>query len=132
MAFIHFDTEYSLGEYYTPIDLIKIVLLKYKTINWTLLLFPVRIIIFLLTLSLSILAFPFFLINKIFYRLNKLGEDFFIVELIMWFVNIFYFMSYWIYRIISLIEFLFCELYQTIPPKTHYVSFETVYNKSEY
>ena len=132
MASIHFNTEYSLGEYYTPIDLIKIMLLKYKTINWTIFLFPVRIIVFFLIFSLSIFALPFFLINKIFYLLNKIGEDYIIIAFLMWLINFFYFVSYWIYKIVSIIEFLICQLYQAIPPKTNYISFTTVYNKDEY
>ena len=132
MASIHFNTEYVLGEYYTPIDLIKIALLKYETINWTLLLFPVRICVFFLIFSLSIFAFPFYLINKIFYWLNKIGEDYIIVEFLMRVVNIFYFIAYLIYRIVSFVEFFICELYKNIPPKIDYVSFTTVYNKDEY
>ena len=120
MASIHFNVSYHEGEYYSPIDLFNIVALKYKGSNYRILFLPIRILVFIPTLLLSLLILPFYLINQLFLYIND--SDNMLVEFIMWILNIFYLIAYWIYKILCFVELLLCSLYQAIQPLTEYES----------
>ena len=131
MSSIFFNTEYEKGEYYNPLDILKILKLKYSHLNWRILFFPIRLLIFIPLLIFSIINFPIFIFTKLFFRLNKIGENYIIIELIMWFINIFYFISYYIYKTILVVINILCFLYQKIPPCTYYISQTSVFKDDD-
>ena len=117
-----FETTYTAGEYYSPIDIIIIAYKKIKRLNiknvW---LFLPRLILFVLALFFSLLNFPIFLICKIFKELNGLMEDstFFaiILSIPMFILNFFYMIAYYIYMLLNIFGYISADLYQRISPK---------------
>ncbi len=61
---------YKFGEYFSPLDVVKIAIKKIKRINWSALLLPISTILFLFNLILSIMLYGVFTLNKYFCKLE--------------------------------------------------------------
>ena len=133
MASIRFETEYDyLGEYFSPGILINIAKQKLSKMTsvagW--LLFPIRLILFLICFFYSICCYPIYLITKLFYLLNEIDNSF--VEFIMWLINIFYLIVYYAYIIIIGFHHLLCFLYCLIPPQAFVLQKKAIVKRDEF
>ena len=130
MGRIRFETTYTMGEYYTPLDILRIANEKLRSKERFVFIafFGFRLVLFLIAFVMSIIIYPIFLINKLFYLLNDFDPylDAVFLEVILsivlhifkMIVNIFYFVTYFVYKILNFVLSIILMLYQSIPPKT--------------
>ena len=132
MSHISFTTSYSYGEYFSPIDIISIMIRKIKifTSKNSFFILP-GVIVFFISLALSITTFPFFGLCIIYRFLND--EDAIdcpfltiVFKIFAYLTNIVYLVAYCIYKTLNLLSFWVCILFQNIPPKVNYL-FPVIY-----
>jgi len=114
MASIIFNVSYQYGEYLSPAIIYEFTKLKPRNSILTYLFLPIRLLVILAAFCVSIINLPFFYLNKLFLFLNDC--DNMLISLIMWLINFFYFILYWIYKILCAIISLLVILYHFIPP----------------
>lgn len=120
--------DYKFGEYYSPLDIVKIAKKKLKSMKWSVLLLPISAIFFLFNIITSIMLYPIFILNKIFFDFKaRHVKTKSLIFLIIWlFADFLHDVLYALYWFFMPINRLFAVAYMVFPKRVIYLSNQTV------
>ena len=117
---------YAFGEYFSPRDILNIARKKMKCVNWWLLMLPIRALMFLFNMLLSIAVYPIFVLNKFFCKIKvDFTSNDAITKTAMAFIKIAHDISYILYRITMPILGFCVTVYKIFPSRVVYFSNQT-------
>lgn len=116
--------DYKFGDYYSPLDIVKIAKKKLKRMKWSVLLLPIGAIIFLFNVLLSIALYPLFILNKYFNKLKiyYTPRTLFVGQTVKLLADILHELFYCFYWILMPINRFFVTVYKIFPNRVVYFS----------